>query len=1006
MNAAARSAGAAVAGAAKSTDVYNHLTQSATAQLAKFYDKMYSGATISRESMHPLIQQHALLKQSIEAMHGSISNADADVRAFYDHYTKEVEDAKNATQKLVAAVRDQSGELSEAGVQWRGLSAHLNDMLGKYGMLAAKAGVATIAIGALYKVAEQTVKAGSTSDTLDWWSEQYKNITEWQEKTKRGFFDWAVSVTQSLAGVRNASAGLWDLKEFGAAIPRAPQQYGPEKPDFAILRQNLIDQQREAEKAAELAERHAVSAANAARTRENEAAAMKLQLDLLHALTPMQKIELELEYALAAARRNHTGAMREQASAIAELQRQAKIDSHFAGELNSNRGRLGAMMGRAPGVRGLEEDTSAVVALYGAMERAGLRGDEHVRQELMLIEAWSRAHDRFVNRLTNVFADLAMTGGANFGEIAGQRLSELVTSGIASLFGTPGDPKLLDAGGNLQRAGELYDRNGNMLGPRAKTISRVASAAMDVAAVGMYGYQAGQAGEGGRMSGAMSGAAAGLAMGGPAAPFAAVAMAIVGYTAAVLGEKERQDQYKYAIPTLYNGQAGLIGTENIRAAERDQMIRDMQAVVTSTINGFVSVLLKLPTTMMISSPTLGADPIQDNPSGKFMKHWGEYLSGELPEKLAEMFRGGMEQAFTGSGMTKDAFNRFWSEAEQLDPQRRTQFWSDMADGISAWNRATANLAAAKSILTGDDPMNPGLMAGRYRFSNGQITAPGESEFTSNVRVAGEGLFRIAREFVNLTGVERVAAFRQLGQGVEQLTHNLQDFIQQVGQTLQNVRAMFGDARLEKELERAPDDQARANILNRELTGVHYQLLNAGGLGLSPAEIEQLTRRGIDLANQIYALDPTEAMYAWWNKAITGLESASTSALQQIAKDATDKVGELLTALDPFKQWMLGLEPEIDPVMTAFVQSIGGAVTALNELAAAVKANTPDKGDNRDGGGRDRDDRDEEKRRNAAAPVINVTLTGDNYGLDGIEERVIGAVRNSMHRNPNSWEPGF
>jgi hypothetical protein len=93
----------------------------------------------------------------------------------------------------------------------------------------------------------------------------------------------------------------------------------------------------------------------------------------------------------------------------------------------------------------------------------------------------------------------------------------------------------------------------------------------------------------------------------------------------------------------------------------------------------------------------------------------------------------------------------------------------------------------------------------------------------------------------------VNAFRRLAQGAEELTLSLEDMIAAAAQSLGNLHTSFADARLEKKVERAGTPQEKADLLYTALTGVEYQLKNAEMLGLSSAQIEALTKKGMPVA---------------------------------------------------------------------------------------------------------------------------------------------------------------
>jgi hypothetical protein len=623
--------------------------------------------------------------------------------------------------------------------------------------------------------------------------------------------------------------------------------------------------------------------------------------------------------------------------------------------------------------------------------------------------------------LSAELADIAQTGGRNLGEIAGQAFGAMVAKasgsavdalfkGAAALFGQniteTADGKFLVAG-DSKRYDTLTDAAASSKG------GRLLGAGIAAAQIGITGYDAGKL-PGGRTSatlgGAMAGAGAGATYGSALGPHGilvgAALGAIVGAIGGILGEKSAQKDYKFGIPGIVGGQATFSNAKNMQPAEIQEAIAATQATFDTFRNGLVKVLMAFPDALMPPLQDI-VGQFQSRASSHYLDNLKKWLTQTLPRELMDQVEGSLTDVFTGAGMTVEGVKKLLAEVKTMDPKQGLQYLTDLAQGIAAWNRAKQGFADASGVVY-DDPMGGrlGLQAGRYQFRDGRVTSSGESDFSGQVASTAANLFATAREVVNLTGPDKVAAFHELGAGVEGLTRSLQDFLQSVGEAIRNVRATIADARLGKQLERAPDDEARKKILYGEFQNVQSQIQNAAAAGLSPAEVTQLTSRGVDLLNQIYALDPTAEIYAWWQRNLDGLEAISTNALQLIAQQATDQVGEVLKSLDPFRQYMLGLPVELGGPMSDFVASITGAKTALDELADAIRTGagggsgggggTGGTG----GGGGDRSPDD------SKAESVVIQLNAPVYGVDNLKAQMVAAVQSLIRKRPSDFESPF
>lgn len=689
---------------------------------------------------------------------------------------------------------------------------------------------------------------------------------------------------------------------------------------------------------------------------------------------------------------------------------------------------------------GMAKESADALQEYvnGVIREANEHAEEAHERGLELLEAM-RAHanaaaigfvQTFSTELTDALADVAQTGGKNLGQIAGDTFSSLVNAGASlamqqlmkGVVGMFGDTITETADGKYVVEGidKPFDDFSSAVGHTKG--GRALQGGVAIGGAIFNGYQQGQAGEGGRTAGAISGAAAGASVGGPYAAVFAVVGAIAGYLGAVVGEQQRQSEYKYGIPGIDEKGTAYFGYgQNMQQAEMDKARAAAQDTYDTIRNAYARVFVTLGALM----PEIGKidGKFQENPSGKYLKHLDEWLTGTLPREIASRVESALVSTLEGAGMASARVKEYMDAAKAMDPAKAATFWQTMATGIMNWRRAADAMAAVRSYMT-EDPITheSSLLGGRDKFTNGRIQSGGESQFAADTRTAAEGLFQIAREMVSMTGPDRVAAFAALGAGVEDLTRSLQEFLNQVAASAKNIQQSFDDIRLNFAVDRAATPKEKADLLYSEFSSIESMLKRAVSLGLSPQDIEQLTSRGSAILQQIYRLDPTAEMAEWFNRNLDKLEDWGLTALNEVAKNAVDQVEKILETLEPFRAWFLGLPVNLQDAWDALDSSIYGAADALDALAAAIVAATPppDDGDDEnpespgDGDGEGngpedggvRDDSEQDSGGSYTTNNITVNVNGTIFGVPDLEAHVINAVQEAMRRDPDGFASTF
>lgn len=659
------------------------------------------------------------------------------------------------------------------------------------------------------------------------------------------------------------------------------------------------------------------------------------------------------------------------------------------------------------------------------VEDMGERGDDLLKR---MRAHWGGHTEELVTKMGDAvsgsLAAAATGAGHRIGQIAGQTFNELVaagsstmvqnlTIGIAGLFG---DQITQGADGRWHVSGQK-DAFDSFEAAASKTKGgKILGGAAAGAQIGLSGYEMGKA-PGGRTAattgGLMAGAGAGAMYGASAGPMGIVIGAfvgmLVGAIGGLLGEQAAQKDYKYGIPYIGgNGVAGFRGQRNMQDAEVQKAIAAAQGTFDTLRNAYVRLMLELPNSIIPELKYIDGK-FQDNPSSKYMKHLEEWLTQKLPREIAGQFRQGMEDAFVSAGMDRARFATLWRETDKMDPKLAVQFWTDMAAGISAFHRAQQNMQAVQQ----------GGARGRFD-AEGNLRESGETEFRMDLRASASNMYALARQMVNMTGPERAAAFRALGEGIESVTRSLQAYIESLGDALVNIRQRIADDRLAVQIEREEDPNKKAELMRREAQRNLWKINNAVSLGLSPDQIEELVDRNRDLYRQMYDLDPSQKAYEWYIRQLDGLETAAAAAVAALGKAATGQVNAFIATLKPFQDYMLGLPVNLAPAWAALDASITGAAAALRELETAIRTNptTPPSNPippNAPGGEPPpRPGTPNQPTNNstgttaAAAPApVYVTVNVQNaYGPRDFQRQMTAAAAAAFRRNPDLAEPTF
>jgi hypothetical protein len=660
--------------------------------LERFENRLTSGMPITARAMTPVIQQQALLREELEHTFGSLAAVPDAARKAYDAYTERVERAKNITRDLTVEVAHQRTELQQSGEQWLGLEHAITKAAGAYGVIIAKAITFAAAFEAGMKIGERIAYTSETNKAaVEDLEHGFTHLGGEVQRTFDNALGSLMNLEDRLAHLdfSNAKTAFRDLaadvaEHFGLHGVADRLTTHDLNPNIRTPTSDLVfrvddmtdDQAKFQERILAIRKEMAVTAA------ADEKTAKLIGLDYDYQIERL-KMMTEIHDATAAGDSYEAKQLRE----ILALEQSAyeaarkRLDVHKQYQVlkvidpSIDAQTLADAQAKAHPILAVIDPNIATKTLEIAAQHAADKFSSSVVKSLS---------DGLERDLGDIFIDLGTRGGKNFGEMAGRAFNHLIAAGARDFAenitswlvgGHAGDKSQKDALGNPQDPGLLYDNAGNLI--TGSTRMKVATGALGAAQIGLGAYQNTLQG-GSRTAGTVGGALAGAGLGaeiagagaGPmGAVIGAVAGAIVGAIGAYVGAAQKRSEYMYGAPTFNLGQAGLGMTKNIEPAQQAQMVAQLQTTFNDAWNGFVRVMLKLPGSQM---PGVGdfrggsqSDPFQSNPSGHYMEHFQSYLSDTLPREIAATFKEGMEHAFVRSGLTNEAFERFWQEADSL-----------------------------------------------------------------------------------------------------------------------------------------------------------------------------------------------------------------------------------------------------------------------------------------------------------------------------------------------------
>lgn len=601
---------------------------------------------------------------------------------------------------------------------------------------------------------------------------------------------------------------------------------------------------------------------------------------------------------------------------------------------------------------------------------------EAMREAVNVLE---EQRQRMGNLFGSIFADVTSTGGKNLANVfmsyltsqsgnVGELLGKNIGRGLQAIFQRGGGGITANEGTNgyIDENGKWvsgmpggYTYNGQFYGnlPEAQaqqlqdqqTYLSAANALISFAAIGMATSR-GQMGAGqALLTGATTGASVGatIAGAGAAATGSAVGAGagLIIAAAIYFATKPMDEIVRFFQPVFEGGVwsvvSGAMGSmKPPTESEKRKYATQLQTQWDAYFNSYASILASLPLDViekigpqimeamkgykpetnvfgdfvegMLTNPLQPGSAEYQDAAQQFTVAWDEFIRGELPRNVAAAFKPAFSAAFENMGGTLEQFNKYWEYAQTLDPSEAAQYVKSMLAAMASFHDLAKKSETTASWRIGGT------------FTGGRLIQAGESDFVANLRSGSESIFQIASVVATTFGPTQAAAAEQLGKSLDDVFSNLQDYLSKLTQMSKALSQSIEDARFTAAYQHVgTDKQAQSDFLMKE----YKRQLALAGQAVNPEDAQNYYNRALQLATQLYQLDPTKR-FEWYNKELDRLDALQKATFQRIGDQARSAVDALLTQVQPFIDFFAGLPVDLSPHIDATIGAFDGATAAL------------------------------------------------------------------------------
>jgi hypothetical protein len=287
-----------------------------------------------------------------------------------------------------------------------------------------------------------------------------------------------------------------------------------------------------------------------------------------------------------------------------------------------------------------------------------------------------------------------------------------------------------------------------------------------------------------------------------------------------------------------------------------------------------------------------------------MKHFDQWVNGQLPRQIAEQFFEPLSQAFQRYGMSSGRFRQVWDQLDALDPRKAIELWGVLAQAVVDFFETMAYFRTDVFQYQGPGDFAPSagpaglLEQGRIR---------NHESFADALAREDEEILNLAESLDLLTGEEQIRAAGRLGEMMRDRQRAEEEFFQRMAQIIEDVNASLDQFLLDIDLEQMvtpegePDWQARINRLQSEGERVWNSLTTA----TTPEEIAYWTNEWMRVNREILSaaqnLGPEayQQYLAWVEENTNRFRTDVAERFRQLGQDIQDANDRFIAAIKMF-----------------------------------------------------------------------------------------------------------
>jgi hypothetical protein len=609
--------------------------------------------------------------------------------------------------------------------------------------------------------------------------------------------------------------------------------------------------------------------------------------------------------------------------------------------------------------KALAQTATPVINQSGLDAAIKKMGDASKARDAATAESFKRAAEesgrifigRFEGPMTDIFTDLALTGGKNFGQIAGRMFADSVRDGAQSFV------DLVSKGlTNVFGGGAVTEQNGKFFIGGEEVSAEQATAArqrqgqigrIGGAVVGAASQFAGVVSQSGSqrqsaLSTVASFTLAGASVGGI---YGAIVGAIVGGVAALLAPPQGAD-YSYGRYGVRTGGQGFFessprggrgGTgelQNISENAQRAAQAQVQAAFDATYHDFTRTLLRFPLEVLPRTfaqigdilPQVGKEAGGDMgraASGAFWKDFELWFRQGMPRELAEKFRPVFAEAFTGMGFTITRFNDIWEQLQLLDPAEARKL-------LDQWAQFSVELPKIFDYLELPFAGRGGLLDTAER-EIGKTPAERLSE-------SFDPIFRLVDTLADAPLEVQIQGWNEVNRLAGEVQQNVKDFMAELAEGIRSVTESFGASIRELEIAGiktatgAPDYQGQAEYLKRYADDLRARI----GSATSPQEAQALGEELRSTIGQIYGLGQQlgpaagEEFRKWALQALTEGRDAVLEQLRELGDAVAEENRVFLEHLRGPWETFTGQATSAGDALDALTDAVGQFIGQLKD----------------------------------------------------------------------------